>query len=796
MFQNYFKIAIRNLMKHKIYSLISVLGLTIGLTCSMVIMIFVLDEFSYDRFNKKADRIYRLGREVKSAEGEMREPLSSAPTAKVLLQDYPEVENVVRLRGMGKPAIRYENKKFYQGKVYYADASVFDVFTCPMIKGDRQKALTKPYSVVITEEMAEKYFGRENPMGKILKFNNQYDFIVTGVIENMPENTHRKMNILCSFETLYAQQHPSLDDWLSFDYYTYILLRENGDYQNLEQKFSALIDRYIRKDLKSLESTLNFYLHPLTKIHLYSHLDGNSPGLISQVYYLSMFAIFIVIIASINFMNLTTARSGTRAKEVGLRKVIGAHRHTLIKQFLSEALLISLFALALALLLTELILPHFGTIIDHDLKLDFFESLVIFPGFIGLAIVIGLLSGSYPAFYLSRFQPVQVIQGSIKVSMKKSKIRGILVVLQFIISTILICHTSILNNQINYLKNKDIGFHKKHIVVLPVVDDEIRQSLRSIKKELRDLPQVINVTATSNKPGFGIPRNVKIPVGYSRTQVQLMDDIDVDQDFIPTLGIEIVAGRNFSKHILTDQQNAIIINETAARKFGWTDPIGKTIQYSIGQDDYATGIVIGMVKDFHLASLHRLIEPLYISNNPTNLKQILVRIRPENVTNTVERLKETWNKMYPDHPFQYSFLEDSYDRYFRTLDSVFEVFSTFAILAILLACTGILALAAFIAEQRTKEIGIRKVLGDTTFGITVRLNIELLKYVLISTLIVIPHAYFSFVNFDQFFPYVADINVMIYIKAAVLVFLIALGTISCQSIRAAMANPVDSLKYE
>jgi len=796
MLKNYIKIAIRNLLRHKVYSIVNISGLVIGLTCSILIIIYVLYELSYDRFHKNAKNIYRFGRETTTADRVIREPLSSAPTARALIHDFPEVSNVVRFGNRGKIIVKHDDKQFYEEHIYYVDPSVFEIFTFPMIIGDPKTALVKPYSVVITEETATKYFSTENPIGKVLRFNNQHDYIVTGVIHNVPDNSHFEFDMLCSIETLYAQKHPNLYNWLSFDYLTYILLNENVDYKELEQKFPAFIDKYINDKFKVQGKTIKFFLHPMTKIQLYSHLEGYPPGRITQVYFFSILAVCIILIACINFMNLCTARSTNRAKEVGIRKVVGANKGKLIYQFLSEALILSFISLILAIFLVELILPIFSTIIGQKLDLSFVETPWLILGFLGLAIIVGIVSGSYPAFYLSRFHPVRVLKDKSPTGSKKVRLRSTLVIFQFFTSTVFIIQTIILGNQINYLRNKDLGFNKKNVVVLPIADEEIKQSIKSFKKELKNYSGVLNASATSTLPGWSIPRHFKIPQGYTEEKMQLMDDINVDQDFIPTLEIELSAGRNFSEEFTADKSEAIIINETAAKEFGWDNPIGKTIQYSIGPEKFATGTVYGVVKDFHLASLYRVIEPLFISNHPDNLNHLLVRIRPENMQKTIDHIKGKWNEIYPDHPFDYSFLEHSYDHYFRIVEKVLQIFFYFTFLAILIACLGIFALATYTAEQRTKEIGIRKVLGATTFGIILKLNKEIIKLVIVAIIFAWIFMQIQFLDPHMFLPYFIDIKFTIYLKSALLIVLIALVTISYQSIKTAMANPVESLRYE
>ncbi len=796
MFKNYLKIALRNLIKNKVYSLVNILGLVIGLTCGIIIIVYVLYELSYDRFHKNAENIYRLGRETSTAERIIREPLSSAPTAMALMQDFPEVANVVRFGNRGKMIVKHSDKQFYEKNIYYVDSSVFDIFTFPMISGDPKTALVKPYSVVITENIATKYFGDEDPIGKVLRFNNKNDYLVTGIMKNVPENSHHKIDMLCSIETLYAQEVPDLNNWLAFDYFTYVLLKDKTDYNKLEQKFPAFIDKYLGDEFKVQGKSIKFFLHPLLKIQLYSHLEGYPPGRITQVYFLSAFALSIILIACINFMNLATARSTSRAKEVGIRKVVGANRSKLIYQFLGEALVLSLISLILSFLLAKTILPVFSAIIGQNLSLSFSETPSLILCFIGLAVVVGIISGSYPAFYLSQFDPVRTLKGKLITGTHKFRLRSVFVVFQFFTSTVFIIQAFIFGIQINNLRNKDLGFNKKNTVVLPIVDDEIKKSIKSFKKELRNYSDILNVAATSTLPGWHIPRSLKIPQGYTGAQMQLMDDLNVDEDFISTLEIKMAAGRNFSENFSADKSDAILINETAAQKFGWANPIGKTIQYSIGPDKFDTGTIYGVVKDFHLASLYRVIEPLFISNNPDNLNYLLVRIQPENTQQTIDQIRKKWGELFPAHPFDYSFLEDSYDTYFRTLDKIMKIFFYFTFLAILIACLGIFALATYMTENRTKEIGIRKVLGATTLGIFLNLNREIVKLVVIAIILALVYMKIPLIDPHKFLPYFVPVNFQIYLKSVLIVVLIAVATISYQAIRTAIANPIDSIKYE
>lgn len=799
MFRNYLKLTLRNIRKNKVHSFITIFGLSIGLACSMLMLIYIYYEFSYDRFNEKSDRIYRLGREISSAEGELREPTSSAKAAIILKQDFAEVLSVVRFKNMGQSVVKYGDKQFFENNMYYVDPSVFDVFTLHLIQGNPKIALTNPYSIVITRETAFKYFGTEKALGKVLTIDKN-DFLITGIMENLPEATHRKVDIICSFQTLINQNQPDLEDWLSFNYSTYILLKEGNDSKNLESKFPSLIEKYIGEGTKKLHGTLNFYLLPLNKIHLYSHLDGFKPGLISKLIYFSVIAILIVLIACINFINLSTARASTRGKEIGLRKVVGANRFMLIKQHLFESLIISIFAFCFALLLAELFLPLFRDNMESSLNLSGAQTIKVYSIFFLITVITGLLSGMYPAFYLTRFRPSDILKNSLVAHSKKSRMRSVLVSIQFFISFLLISWTMVLNHQLDYMKGKYPGFNKKDVVVLPVHDNEVKKSIKTLKTELMEGNDILSVTSISSLPGFSIPRSIKLPEGYTKDEMQVMDEINADSDFLRTLDVELEKGRNFFDENKADQENSILINHLAAKKFGWDaegeNPVGKTIKTSIGQDQYATHTVIGVVKDFHVATMSRLIEPLYISNNTENINYILIRVTQGSMQKSLKYIRVIWERLYPEHPFTYTQLETEYDRYFRILEKILSNVTFFSILAILLACLGIYALTAFMTERRTKEIGIRKVLGDSTFGIVFRLNAGMLKYVLFSCLLFIPTTFFLKENFESFFPYLAEIDKVIYVKAVIIVFVVAVLSISYQSIKSAIANPIESLRYE
>ncbi|UCC38314.1 MAG: ABC transporter permease [Candidatus Aminicenantes bacterium] len=798
MFKNYLRIILVNLKKHKAFSFINIVGLAIGIACCILITAYVLHELSYDKFHEKADRIYRLRCDLKISGDDLNIPKSSPPMAEYLVQNYPEVLSAVRFRRLGRVPVRYKESLYNEDRLFFADNSVFEVFTFPIIKGDPQSALKTAYSVVITEDMAKKYFGEEDPIGNVLNINNEYDFTVTGVVKNVPNNSHLTFDMLCSFETYAESNKRDMHNWLSINNYTYILLQEGYDYKQLEQKFPEMIKKHAGNALKYVKGEIVVSLQPLTSIHLHSNLmqevQGNSS--IVYVYIFAAIAIFILAIACINFMNLSTARSGNRAQEVGMRKVLGADRGKIIRQFLIESIFYSFMSLIVALLFVELTLPLFQSISGIELNIDYAENLWLIPSLIGLAVFVGLIAGSYPALFLSAFQPVRVLKGVFKAGTAKTWFRSVLVIVQFSISIVLIIATIVVFSQLNYLKNERLGFHKEQIVVIPISDESTLDSLRPLKEELKSHSGILSVAASSHVPGQTTYVNPFIPEGFSLDQMQYMGELYIDHDFIPTMDIEIAAGRNFSADFRTDIEQSILINETAAKKFGWVNPIGKTIREISMSRKVSKYTVIGVVKDFHMESLHKQISPLFIRFTTHIFNSLSVRISPENIPQTLSFLRDKTRQVDPHRPFEYTFLDDSFDAQYRAEERLSKIFSYFSVLAIFIACLGLFGLASFTAEQRTKEIGIRKVLGASVSGIVVLLSREFIKWVLIANAIAWPVSYLAMAKWLQNFAYRTAISPLPFIISFVLALIITFATISYQSLKAALANPVDSLRYE
>jgi putative ABC transport system permease protein len=798
MLKNYMKIALINFRKHKAFSFINILGLAIGIACCVLIITYVFHELSYDKFHEKGDRIYRLRTELLISGEHLDIPKSSPPVAEYLIQNYPEVIDAVRFRDMGRFPVQYRDIMHNEERLYFADNSVFDIFSFSLLRGDSQTALKSAYSVVITEDTAEKYFGSEDPLGKILKVDNANDFTVTGVVRNVPQNSHFYFNMLFSFETYAQTNKGDMQNWISINNYTYVLLEEGADHKQLENKFPEMIDKHAGGMLKYVKGEMKVFLQPLLRIHLHSNLmqeiSGNSS--IVYVYIFSAVALFILAIACINFMNLSTARSANRAQEVGMRKVLGANRGRIIKQFLSEAVLFSLMSLVVALLLVELTLPILRSVSGIGLRLDYLRNPWVIPGLICLAVVVGLISGSYPAFFLSAFQPVRVLKGVLKAGKSSARFRSVLVIVQFSMSVILIIGTIVVFNQLHYMKNRRLGFHKELVVVIPVSDDSTLESLRPVKDEIKGHRGVLNVAASSHVPGQTTFVNPYVPEGFSLDQMQYMGELYIDHDFIPTMGIEMAAGRNFSANLQTDIQESVVINEAAAKKFGWDDPIRKTIQKLTGSSQLAKYNVIGVTKDFHVESLRKQIIPLFIRYTTHIYNSLIVRISSENIPQTLSFLQNKMAQIDPNRPFEYSFLDDSFDSQYRAEERLSSLFSYFSLLAIFIACLGLFGLASFTAEQRTKEIGVRKALGASVSGIVVLLSKEFFKWILISNIIAWPVAYYLLHRWLQGFAYRANLTLVVFIFAAVLSFVVALVTVGFQAIRAAMSNPSESLRYE
>jgi len=798
MFKNYLKIALRILKRYKVYSFINISGLAIGLACCLLILLYVRYERSYDRYHENADHIYRVVEELDFFGNKSHMAVTPAPFAPAMKNEFPEAKDAVRfMKGNfseGKVLVTHGTDSYYEDKLYFADNSVFEIFTFPLFKGDPKNALKEPFTVVISQEKARKYFGDEDPMGKILTLNDQYsqsDFTVKGVLKDIPKNSHFRFDFLASFATMEKRFPEWVQNWFNHMYYTYLLLDENSSPEALEGKFAALIKKHTGEQAGD---ALKPHLQPLTSIHLYSHLESeieaNSDAV--YVYIFAAVALFILMIACINFMNLATARSTYRTREVGMRKVVGARRSQLVRQFLGESILFSFIALPLAVVMMELLLPAFRAFTDRDLGFNYLNNWPILFILIGITLVVGLISGIYPALFLSAFKPIKVLKGKLSSGSRSTLLRRGLIIFQFAVSIILIIATGIILSQVRYIRTTKLGFNKDQVLVLNIKDKELRTKYEVIKAELSKNPSVLNVTASS-----GIPGRISHNWYFSTEGLQEKKEkpsmwvMMVDHDFIKTLGMEIVEGRDFSRSFTTDDKDAIILNEFAVKKYGWRSPLGRNIK-----TENKDGYVIGVVKDFHFKSFYQQIEPVMIYISPAYFEFMSVRVAADKIPETIAFLKTEWKELAPNRPLDYFFLDDDFDQVYRQEERAGKIFGCFSVLAIFVACLGLFGLAAFTAEQRTKEIGIRKVLGATTSNIVSLLNKEFIKWVLVANLIAWPVAYYAMNRWLQGFAYRTSIGPGIFAFSAAAAVLIALLTVSSQAIKAAVANPADALRYE
>jgi putative ABC transport system permease protein len=806
MFNNYLKIALRNIFKHKGYSLINIVGLAIGMACCLLILLYIQDELSYDRYHENADRIYRVIEEVR-LEGVGEESSSMPfPTGDTLPLEYPDaVEASVRFFNFQLPtmSVQYgtsDEKLFNEPRFFFADSAVFQVFSFEMIEGDPKKALEEPNTIVITKAMAEKYFEDEDPMGKTLRWQNGVNLRVTGVIKDVPPNSHFQFDFLGSFATLRRLFGGNLpQNWYWNPCWTYILLRDGVSADSLQAQFPALVQKYFPDSIKN---KVVVKLQPLKDIHLFSHLDYeiNPNSDISYIYIFSAIAVFVLLIACINFMNLATARSANRGREVGMRKVLGAYRTQLIKQFLGESMILCVIAAVLSVLIIEIVLPAFNAFSGKILSTDYFTDGSLLAGLIVITLTVGILSGIYPAFFLSGFDPVKVMKGTLERGGKSSAFRKVLVVVQFAISIVLIIGTIICFQQLNYLRNTKLGFNKDQIVMLPAYGTALARWYERFRERILQDPHISQVAAMEDVLGAKYQTGSFIPEGTSESNMQQIPLLVVTHDFIETFDMEMVSGRSFSKEFPTDITEGIIINESASKRFGWSpeEALGKRLR----QQNGLMLKVIGVVKDFNYASLSQPITPfvLEMPRNPgqmnNRMRYVTVRTSAADLQQTIGFLRSTWEEVVPNRSFDFFFLDDELDKLYHAEEQMGRVFGVFTILAIVIACLGLFALASFTTELRTREIGIRKVLGAQAFGIVILLSKEFAKWVLIANVIAWPVAFYIMERWLDGFAHRTVIGISTFIVAAILAFAISTLTVSFQAFKAALSDPVKSLRHQ
>jgi len=821
MFKNYLKIAVRNLIKNKLFSFINIGGLAIGLACALFILLWVRDEISFDRFHKNANAIYRMNWDFKYNNNEGIGPGTPPPLAAALATEIPEVAAATRVFPVSKMIVRYENKFFNEPFIRGVDANFFDLFDFKLLSGNSQTALAEPNSVILTDEIAAKYFGNEPALGKILTIGEEKlifgkkmyrnAFKVTGVVKSPPDNSHLQFDMLTSISS-----HPEVAyfdwSWFWMQVVTYAKLEPNVSVSAVEAKIPALVKKHAATAFKRVGRSYdelianggrwNFVFQPMMDIYLRSGQTGNRLGPAGNeayVYIFATIAVFILLIACINFMNLATARSANRAKEVGVRKALGSKKSMLVGQFLVEAIAFSVIAMVIALFLLELFIAPFNQLSGKNLQLNLFDPPWLPALLTLLALLVGVVAGSYPGFYLSSFRPVQIFKGTIRSGGKSQRLRNALVVFQFAITIGLIVCTLLVQKQMDFFRQADMGFNKEGVVIISNDNHRLGNQAEAFKGRLKSNARFLNAAiATAIPPYYGFEDTYNAESkGGERIDIQLNSYI-ADEDYLKTLNIEIVQGRGFSKEFSTDA-DGVLLNESAVKYFGWDDPLGKTLTYPGGNNrEYK---VIGVMKDFNFMTLHSPITPFALFHHASKSYEIanscvVVRIPRTDLANSLKLLESEWKTLAPAMPFEYKFLDESFDEQYLAEQRLGKIFLIFSVLTIFIACIGLLGLAAFATEQRTKEIGIRKVLGASVPNLVALLSKDFSKWVLLANLIAWPLAYFAMNEWLENFAYRIDIGWTVFALAGAIAFLIALMTVSIQAIKAALANPIESLRYE
>lgn len=796
MLKNYVKIALRNLQRHKVFSFINILGLAVGMAACFLMFQYVNFEKSYDNFNSKADRIYRVVSDVKTQSELIQAGISIGPLAPTMKKEFAEVEDAIRVTGDNDVLVTRGNMRFTEKRGILADSTLFNLFDFKLLAGDKNTALVQPGSVVISQTAAKKYFGNEDPLGKQVQLTgNKVNSTITGVLKDIPENSQIKADIIVSMSSskMLFGQASSDSEWTNHNYYTYLLLKPNVDAKTVEAKFPAFMEKHRGKLSRELGMYEYLHLEPLRDVYLKSTRDGNKTPNVTNVYMFSIVAVFILLLACINFINLTTARSAERAKEVGIRKVVGAARMQLAKQFIGESVIISLLAFVLAIVLCIIFMPLFNQLAGKVISTSIFNNPAGIAGLFALSICIGVVAGFYPSLVLSSFMPVVVLKGKFTTGMRGLMLRKGLVVFQFMVSVVLIVGTIVVYRQLMYMRNQNLGFAKDQEIIIYTNGDKNKDAF---KQSLTSVPGVLSTTYSSAVPG-----NDNFSSGYSQIQNKAGEmqktniDINfVDFDFIKQYGLTILAGRGFDPKFPSDTGTAMIMNETAAKMFGYNntaEAVGRKFDQWGRQ-----GTIIGIVKDFNYRGLQQGIAPMVMRIETWGWGTISAKVSSAKLPETIKAIESKWNKAIPNLPFQYEFLDDLFNKQYKAEEKFGNLFLNFAVLAIFISCLGLVGLASYSTIQRTKEIGVRKVLGASVSNIISLLSMEFIKLVALAFIIAAPLGWYVMHLWQNSFAYKAPINWQVFTLAGIASLVIAFGAISFQAIKAALANPVKSLRTE
>jgi len=808
MLKTFFITAVRNMRKQRGYVLLNIGGLAIGLTSFLFISLFVINELSYDRFHKNYRNIYGLKVMGRMAGGVLDQAVTAAPMAQAMLNDYPEVLHATRLNQMGAWLIKFGENKFNEDHVLFADSTFFSVFDFKLLKGDPGTALVKPRSMILTQEYAKKYFGNKDPMGqRIIVEADTILYTVTGVVQNVPDNSHLKFDILASLSTYPGQGNNN--NWLNHNFYTYIVVKDGTDPLALQNKFQGMVLKYVGPqlqqfvgvtidDFKKAGNDFSYTLEPLKDMHLKGAKQYNIEplGSVTTVYIFAVIAILILVIAVINYVNLATAKSAGRAKEVGVRKVSGANKAGLISQFIGESVLISGFAAIVAVLCVFAFLPAFNHLIGKELTLGAFTTLKGFLCLIGLVLIVGISAGFYPAFVLAGYNPAEVLKGTLSPGSMSKRLRGVLVIFQFTVSIVIIIGSIIVYRQLNYMTNKDLGFKKENLVIIRRPDAFFRQ-IGSFRDQLLQIPGIESVGISRQIPGTNFNNNAFFNDEDPEKKTYLLQQAQVSLDFPQTLGVKLVDGRFLSREFRTDSV-AVLINEAAVKSLGLKDPVGKFVLQPRGPQQFQKLKIIGVMKDFNITSMHKAIDPVIftVMGQGGGDQYAAVRLKGTDINATLKTIENTWQSFTSMQPFQYDFFTDIWNNLYRAEMKTGKIFILFSILAVFIACIGLIGLVTFITNKRTKEIGIRKTYGASIQIVLQLLSKEVVYLILISSLIACPVAYFGSKYWLEGFANKVSVSPLIYVLATVIALIIGWISISYQTIKAANLNPAKALRID
>ena len=800
MLKNYWQLALRGFRRQPGYALLNILGLTIGVAATLFILLYISTELRYDRFHQKSDRIYRISSDITEPDDAFRWAVSQTPLGMQVKTDFPEVEQFVRFIPNGRTQLQHGEKLFFEEDVYLVDSTLTEVFDLDFMLGDPATSLRDPNSIILSSSVANRIFGTEDPINEILKTPSEREYKVTGVYKDFPSYSHLIPAALISSNSINGLMNPDPGSWGGFGIYTYVLLREGTDPGAFQDKLGDIVKNHVAVIFDQFDIKVKYELINLADIHLKSDFEGEPEpvGNMGFIYIFGAVAIFMLLIACINYMNLATARSTKRAMEVGIRKVLGSERRQLVGQFLSESIIFSLFALVLSFGLVFLLLPVFNRAFDLDLSRALLLSPMVLGGGLIILLLTGILGGSYPAFYLSGFRPISVLKGQLSKGTGNPQLRKVLVTVQFAITLFMIIGTGIIYDQMSYLRNKELGFDKEHLMTFSLQGRETREKYEVLRQELLQIPKITSVATASTSPGSGFGKQV-MSVENSEGIVDAygVDNYAVDFDFFPTMNIEFVAGRNFSREFGTDSTQAAIVNESMVKRMGWKDAIGKRIQFQ-GVDTLPFARVIGVVKDFHQQSLYEPISPLVFIPQPQN-GQVHVKLDPQSASDLsamIGQVEQVWNRIFPGTPFEYDFVDAAFMELYHADQVRARIFTLFSVLMILIACLGLLGLASFTAEQRTKEIGVRKILGAGTSNIVLLLTRNFVFLVALASIPAFIGAGYFMNKWLDTFSYHANLNYWLFVLSLVIVVIITLLTTSYHAFKAAVRNPIEALRQE